>query len=145
MSSGGFETAREFAIKPSPRLLMLAAAAHLVAIILPWLVLTWAWAVGLNLLLAASYASLYARQYAGRAVHRVQRLSDGRWRLLRRDGSVFEGVLAPTCYVSVGVVILNVRSGWRRRSVVILPDAMAAADRRRLRVHLRWSISGQPA
>lgn len=124
---------------------MLAAAAHLIAMILPWLVLTWPWAAGLDLLLATSWANLYTRQYSRRAVHRVQRLSDDRWRLLRRDGSVFEGVLAPTCYVSVGVVILNVRSGWRRRSVVILPDAMPAADRRRLRVHLRWSTSDQLA
>jgi hypothetical protein len=67
----------------------------------------------------------------------VVRLPDGRWRLLRCDGRSLEGWLSPVSYVSSSVVILNIRYGWRRHSLVILPDAMDGQSLRRLRVHLR--------
>lgn len=145
MSSSGFATAREFVIKPSPRLLMLAAAAHVLAMVLPWLVLAWPYATGLGCVIVVSYGDLWRRQYSKRAIERVTQLPDGRWRLLQRDGKYFEGWLSPTSYVSPALVILNIRVGWRRRSLVILSDAMEGQSLRRLRVHLRMLTSSHSA
>ncbi len=53
-----------------------------------------------------------------------------------------EAEILPGSYVSgwLTVVILGA-SGGRRRSLVLLPDAAAAEDLRRLRVWLRWRLA----
>lgn len=63
---------------------------------------------------------------------------EGEWELSTRRGESFRGVRLSSSYVHPELVALSFRVGrWRRRSVILLPDALNAGDLRRLRVHLR--------
>jgi hypothetical protein len=55
----------------------------------------------------------------------------GRWQ---------EAQIRPGSYVSVWLVVLLLRREGRGGSLVLLPDAAAAGDLRRLRVWLRWRL-----
>lgn len=60
------------------------------------------------------------------------------WRLTLADGRVREARLAPSTYVGVGLVILNLRSGrFAHRALVLTADAVDAELLRRLRARLR--------
>jgi hypothetical protein len=60
------------------------------------------------------------------------------WRLTRADGRVREARLAPSTYVGVRLVILNLRIGrFGRRALVLTADAVDAELLRRLRARLR--------
>lgn len=59
--------------------------------------------------------------------------TSGQWR---------EAEILPGSYVSGWIMVLNLGAGGRRkRSLVLLPDAAAAGDLRRLRVWLRWRLA----
>lgn len=64
---------------------------------------------------------------------------DARW----QDGSGQwrEAEILPSSYASGWLIVVNLRgSGKRHRSLVLLPDAAAAEELRRLRVWLRWRL-----
>jgi len=57
-------------------------------------------------------------------------------------GRWHEAEILPGSYVSAWLTVVNLgASGRRRRSLVLLPDAAAAEDLRRLRVWLRWRLA----
>jgi len=68
------------------------------------------------------------------------------WRLLLVDGRVRDARLAPSSYVGVSLVILNLRIGrLGRRSLVLTPDRIDADLLRRLRVRLRLEGTLDPS
>lgn len=62
-----------------------------------------------------------------------------------RDGQWHEGEVLGSTTVTSFLTVINLRVGSQRgiRSIVILPDSMAADDYRRLRVWLRWRPAAQ--
>lgn len=61
----------------------------------------------------------------------------GRCELGLRNGNQLKGVLLGSSFVSVPLIVLNIRCEDGCRALVILPDGMDREDRRRLRVWLR--------
>jgi toxin CptA len=107
-------------------------------------------ALALRVLLgAAVIASMYvtlnsqALLHADGAVVKLVRRGDGLWTLHTAAGAEHEVRLLPGSYVTAYFVILNFAtpSRWRRRSVILMPDALDAAQFRRLRVRLRFTKS----
>ena len=56
-------------------------------------------------------------------------------------GQWHEAEILPGSYVSTWLTVVNLGASGRRRSLVLLPDAAAAEDLRRLRVWLRWRLA----
>lgn len=90
------------------------------------------------LLLVAVAGSLWRESRRATSVRAIERLEEGGWRLVGRDGGALAGRLAADAFVHPRLVILGFeldRGG--RRHVVLLPDAADADGLRRLRVWLR--------
>ncbi len=81
-----------------------------------------------------------ALRLADDAVIEVALSDDGRCELRTRGGTVLEGKVAGSSFVSVWLTVVNIRLDHRHtiRSVVVLPDCATSEDRRRLRVWLRY-------
>lgn len=128
-------------IRPSPVLASLLIIGHLLGLV--------ALAVSLDgtaLVLAAAGVVLSAFRTAGEAFQRWAdspcelELRDGggaAWR--DRHGRWYQTSVASGGYVSPWLIMVPLAgSGWRRKWIVIPPDAASREDRRRLRVWLRW-------
>ena len=128
-------------LRPSPVLAFLLITGHLLGLL--------ALAVsmdGVALMLAAAGLVLSAVRTGGDAFQRWEdsplelALRDGgraAWR--DRGGRWHETSVASGGYVSPWLIIVSLAgSGWRRKWIVIPPDAASSDDRRRLRVWLRW-------
>lgn len=140
------DTARplSIALRPSRRLALAFAAAHLaaagavVATGLPlWLTL----AIGSALLGHGTITVARAALLRGRRA--VVAFEAGRAETLpfrTRDGVWHEGRLLGSSYVAPYLTVLNISETgkWRVFHVLIVPDAVDAEDFRRLRVWLRW-------
>jgi toxin CptA len=64
--------------------------------------------------------------------------SDGTWTIALRSGAETQARLAPSTFVSVTLVVLNLYQGhWRRWSVPLFGDALDPEQLRRLRQRLR--------
>ena len=72
---------------------------------------------------------------------------DGTLVILERDGHATEAVLAAGGYTGAFVTTILMRENdtRRRRTCLVLPDMLPAADFRRLRVRLRYAISVEEA
>jgi len=101
---------------------------------------------GLALVLAAAGVVVSAVRTAGEA---LQRWADSPYELELRDGEAaawrdrrgrwHQTSVASGGYVSAWLIMVPLAgSGWRRKWIVIAPDAASRDDRRRLRVWLRW-------
>ena len=131
-------------IAPSPALAVLLGIAHLgagacvIAFLPAW------WAVAVLVTALCTSLVLHLRRDALRssadAVIEVTLRDHGRCELLTRGGTVLEGTVAGSSFVSALFTVVNVRlDGQRRlRSVVVMPDCAATEERRRLRVWLRY-------
>lgn len=93
------------------------------------IVLTWAW-------LCAQ-----ALHRVGSAARTLELGADGGVRCRDVRGQWHEAQLQPGSYVSGWLIVLILRANGRLRSLVLLPDAAAAEELRRLRVWLRWRLS----
>lgn len=72
----------------------------------------------------------------------------GRITLVLRNGEQSSGQLLPESLITPWLIVLHIvlDGGRKRRSLLILSDAMDAASYRRLRVELRWhDATGQRA
>ena len=64
--------------------------------------------------------------------------SDGTWRIILVSGRELEATLSPSTFVSVPLIVLNLRLGrLRRRSLPLFSDALDPEQLRRLRQRLR--------
>lgn len=64
--------------------------------------------------------------------------SDGTWRITLVSGRELEATLSPSTFVSVPLVVLNLRLGrLRHRSLPLFSDALDPEQHRRLRQRLR--------
>lgn len=93
------------------------------------IVLAWAWPCAQALHLAPSAVRMLELDAAGGV-----RCQDGL-------GQWQEAQIRSGSYVSGWLVVLLLRRDGRGRSLVLLPDAAAAGDLRRLRVWLRWRLA----
>ncbi|TXH12560.1 MAG: hypothetical protein E6R00_11855 [Gammaproteobacteria bacterium] len=66
--------------------------------------------------------------------------------LLLGDGQRISATVAPGTAVFPGLIVLRARDreGTGRRTLVLLPDSVAAGEFRRLRLWLRWSAALRP-
>jgi toxin CptA len=65
-------------------------------------------------------------------------MADGTWHLILVSGTELDARLSPSTFVSVPLVVLNLRRGlWRYRSVPLFSDALDPEQSRRLRQRLR--------
>lgn len=112
------------------------------------LVCAWISLPGLALVPVTAGISLAWASYLAQALQRGKRaaraLELGEQGLARwQDGSGHwqETEILPSSYASNWLVVVNMGgSGWRGRSLVLLPDCAAAEELRRLRVWLRWRL-----
>lgn len=111
------------------------AAAGVAALALPG-----AWRV-LVLLVAASLAYQLYVQVLRRApwsIHSVLWQSDGSWRISLVSGEEQEADLSPSTFVSVPLIVLDLRLGrLRHRALALFSDALDPEQLRRLRQRLR--------
>lgn len=119
-----------------------AAVGVVAALPCPW------WAVllfGILILTSLLYHFYhYVLMADANAIVRLVNHGDGRWHLMARDGRSFTAQLAgDSCVHPWGVVLNFDLSPHGRRSMVLLPDALPAAEFRHLRVRLRTQSRGQ--
>ena len=128
-------------LRPSPVLAVLLIVGHLLGLLALAVSLD-----GLALVLGAAGVVLSA---IGTAAGALQRRADSPFELELREGGRgawrdrrdrwHETSLASGGYVSQWLIIVALAGpGWRRKWIVVAPDAASGDDRRRLRVWLRW-------
>jgi toxin CptA len=104
------------------------------------LALPGAWRL-LVLPVAASLAYQLAVQVLRRAPWSIRSVlwqSDSTWRIELISGQELEATLSPSTFVSVPLIVLNLRLGrLRRRALPLFSDAMDPEQLRRLRQRLR--------
>lgn len=129
--------------RPSPRLAAWVLGSHLAALgttlALP---LDWPWRVGGALVLAAALGLTLWARVLGRAPWSIHTAvwGDAGWLLLRNDGRTLTGRLAPSSFIGLHLLILNLHCGGLRRVTLVLSADVLDADLlRRLRVRLRLS------
>ena len=128
-------------LRPSPVLAVLLIVGHLLGLL--------ALAVSLDgfaFVLGAAGVALSAIVTAAEALQRraespleLELREDGRGAWRDRRGRWHETSLTSGAYVSQWLIIVALAGpGWRRKWIVVAPDAASGDDRRRLRVWLRW-------
>ena len=128
-------------LRPSRRLLLVQAIAHLVAggavlvsTIASWLAAALLLLVGLSL----------TRQQRLSPVTAIVLRGDGNIDIVGADGTVIEAAVHPHTLVLsflVVLVVLLYRQQGRLRSLVLPGDSLATEDFRQLRLWLRWQSS----
>ncbi len=71
--------------------------------------------------------------------------ADGRLHLLGMDGAAKEYQVDPATSVLPWLVVLRLKSGRTKDSLVLPVDAMGAEGHRQLRTWLRWRAKTEPA
>ena len=93
--------------------------------------LTWAWHLA------------QALQRGKSALHALELDAQGAARCRDGSGRWHDTEILPGSYVSTWLTIVILRgSSRRRRALVLLPDAAAGDELRRLRLWLRWRVGG---
>jgi hypothetical protein len=125
-------------LRPSRRLLLVQAIAHLVAggavlvsTIASWLAAALLLLVGLSL----------TRQQRLSPVTAIVLRGDGNIDIVGADGTVIEAAVHPHTLVLSFLVVLLYRQQGRLRSLVLPGDSLATEDFRQLRLWLRWQSS----
>jgi toxin CptA len=138
------QAATRLRLRPSRRLAVLLLALHFAALaalaaltFALWIRIVLAVALMAGLVRALRRSALLR---SGDAVVELSCGEDGRLGCAQRDGARFDAEVLPQTAVYAAAVLLRAKpAGARRaRSVVVLPDSLAAEDFRRLRVWLRW-------
>ena len=103
------------------------------------------WRLLLPLVAASLLYQVYVRVLA-RAPWSIRSATwhpDGSWGIVFRSGRETAARLAPSTFVSVPLIVLNLRHGhWRHWSLPLFADALDAEDLRRLRQRLRIDGTG---
>jgi toxin CptA len=118
------------------------AAAVLLATPWPW----WLSVMGTAILLVhgAWVIRRHALLLASASIICVRLRNEDECELQTRAGGQVRGQVDPSSFVLPWLIVLRVAGPgrWRRRSVVLLADAVHAQELRRLRVRLRWARIG---
>ena len=96
--------------------------------------------IAAGMVLAWGWHCAQALQWVAGAARALELRSQGGVRLQDGRGAWQEAEILADSYVSGWIIVVNLASGGGRRSLVLLPDAAAAEDLRRLRVWLRWRL-----
>ena len=138
----------ELKLNPSRTLTALLAAAHLLSLVLLWLLpLILAIQIAGSLLIAASL-SFYLRRdcllAAGNSIIGLRLDHDCNCACQTCDGTLLETKLLGSSMVTPWLIVLNLSAENRglARHAVILPDSAEAEMLRQLRVLLRWKCGG---
>ncbi|MEW5889990.1 MAG: protein YgfX [Pseudomonadota bacterium] len=135
---------RRIPLRPSPRLAMLLAVAHVAAA-----GALWAAALPAPLSLGGSLLVLYSLWHGIRrhALRRDRRApaeleigNDGALCVRARTGEWTEMTASPasTLLPGLAVILCRAKGGGRGQTIVVFPDALSRDDWRSLRVWLRW-------
>ncbi len=146
MTANNEEPARaagDYPLGPSRYLAAILTVGHLsVAALLLFLDFSPAWKIPALALLLVSliYELRVALRFGVHAVTAFRVAKDGAISIRSQSGEWRGCAVLDSSYVTAFLTVVNLRAtGERRvRSVIILPDCMAADDYRRLRVWLRW-------
>ena len=131
-------------LRPSRTLGMLLAAAHLLSLLLIWIMpIALAMQLAISLLLATSFLFHLRRDgllAAPSSITRLRFSPDCQCSYQTRDGAWHEAKLLGSSLVSPWLNVLNLKPHGCRmpRHAVIFPDSADAEGRRKLRVLLRW-------
>jgi len=138
------DTAAPLLIRPQPSrrlaalLGLLGVASIVVCLALP---LVWPARIGLILVVVLwlSYeTSLHLLRRLPWAVREVLWGADGTWLVTDASGAQITAQLAPTTFVGVGLIVLNLRCGRLRRChLPLFSDSLDPSQHRRLRARLR--------
>jgi toxin CptA len=133
-------------LRPSWRLLLILAAAHVMAAGCAALSLPLGWgctAAAVGLASLCFHARRDALLKAPGSVTGITLDREGRCALRSGEGGELEGRVLASTFVSVALVVIHLRlDSGRKRSVVLLSDSADAEDLRRLRVRLRHGLHG---
>lgn len=130
-------------LRPSRRLVVILAMAHLLALIVLWgLPITWTIQTGLSAIVAAS-AAISIRHVLRPDIVALRVNMSGVFFVQPRDGDWQEAVLLGTSFVAPYLTVLNLKSSNKRwpQHVVLVPDVLPADAFRQLRVWLKWGQS----
>jgi hypothetical protein len=128
-------------LRPSRLLAVALMLVHGLALYAFWISLPgWpAVLAGVVVLVSLAGTLARARQRIGRSVVSLEMAKDGRASWKDRRGAWHQGILGESHFVSVFLVVVDLRplDGGATR-VILLADSVAPDDFRRLRVWLRW-------
>lgn len=139
-----FDPAGVYSIAPSWRLAAILAAGHGgVAVLVLLLDIPLAWRAAILAVLAASLVyelRATALRFSANALITLRIAPDNVFSAQTRSGEWRDYEVLGSTYVTSAMTVLILRAAGARRvrSVVLLPDSMAADDFRRLRTWLRW-------
>ena len=129
-------------LRPSRRLALAQAAAHIVA---AGAVLASALPAWLAALLAALVGASLARQRGRKPVAGLVLRGEGRIETVGADGATDEAAIHPHTLVLAGIVVLLYRQRGRLRALTLLSDSLDAEAFRQLRLWLRWRAASAAA
>jgi len=129
-------------LRPSRRLALYLAAAHVVA---AGAVLASALPAWLTALLVGLVGASLARQRRPMPVAGLVLRGEGRIDTVAADGATAEAAIHPHTLVLAGLVVLLYRQGGRLRALTLLSDSLDAEEFRQLRVWLRWRAAAGTA
>jgi toxin CptA len=122
-------------------MLVIHAAAFAVVLPLP---MHWGLKLALSMLILGSLAYVVWARILLRAPWSIVQAtwSDTGWTVTTADGRTQQPRLAPSTYVGVDLVVVNLAAGmFRRRSLILTPDTIDPEQLRRLRARLRLGSS----
>jgi toxin CptA len=132
------------AVGPSRQLTILVTGMHGFAAAMCWLVPLPLWLAAMLMPLVVASAGYHLGRDGLRslpaALVALRLHADRRCEFQTRSGAWQEAELLGSSFVSPFLTVLNLQPAGRRfaRHLVILPDALASEDFRRLRVWLKW-------
>lgn len=118
---------------------MLLVAAHLLALAISWmLTLHWTMRLGLSALIALS-AALTLRRLLNTDIDAIRVNIKGEF-LLHSGGEWLDAAVLGSSFVAPYLTLLHLKLDDRhgQLTVILMPDAVAADEFRRLRVWLKW-------
>lgn len=130
----------EISLHRSRLLAVVLAAAHLLALAISWMVpLHWTMRLGLSAMVVIS-AALTLRRLLNPDVEAVRVNSKGELSVRGHDGEWLAAAVLGSSFVAPYLTLLHLKLDDRpgRRYVLLVPDAVAADEFRRLRVWLKW-------
>lgn len=133
----------EISLRASRLLAMILAVAHLLALAISWmLTLHWTMRLGLSAMVAIS-AALTLRRLLNADIDAIRVNVKGEFSARDGGGEWLDAAVLGDSFVAPYLTLLHLKLHDKpgRRYVILVPDAVAADEFRRLRVWLKWRDS----